>query len=58
MEKINQKNLYILNFYISKCKIRNVWVEQHNQSPGFTLRFAFCQSKATDPLRADDQAMF
>ena len=25
MEKINQKN-----FYISKCKIRNVRVEQHN----------------------------
>ena len=31
MEKINQKNFYILNFYILKCKIWNVRVEQHNQ---------------------------
>ena len=32
IEKINQKKFYILNFYISKCKIRNVRVEQHNHS--------------------------
>ena len=31
------KIFYILNFYISKCKIRNVRVEQHNHSITFQL---------------------
>ena len=36
IEKINQKKFYILNFYISKCKFRNVRVEQHNHSIRFS----------------------
>ena len=45
MEKINQKNFYILNFYISKCKIRNVRVEQHNllsKTFGTIFHIIFC----------------
>ena len=56
IKKINKKNLHFTFFYILKCKIQNVRVQQHNQcgqsllSELFILLFDFLRESQTSWL--------